>query len=129
MSFLLDKFKVLIVDDVGSARKTLSIILREMGIKNVTEARSSQEALDRLKGDTFQLIISDWEMPDIDGLELLNKVKNIRNHKDVPFIMITSTSKRERVVEALKAGVTDYAVKPISLEILSDKILRAFSDS
>ena len=75
MNSELDKIKVLVVDDVSSARKTLILILRQIGIRHVTEAKSSKEAIDKLRNETFQLVISDWEMPDIDGLGLLSKVK------------------------------------------------------
>jgi two-component system chemotaxis response regulator CheY len=123
-----NKIKVLVVDDVSSARKSLILILRQIGIKNVTEAKSSMEALERLQKETFQLIISDWEMPDINGLELLTMVKEGHTHKNIPFIMITSASEKDRVIKALEAGVTDYAIKPICLETLSNKILRVFSN-
>jgi len=125
MSSPLNKFNVLIVDDVSSARKSLSIILRQLGIKNIVEARSSTEALDKLGKETFQLVISDWEMPDLDGLGLLNKVKENPNYKDLPFIMITSASEKERVIEAFHAGVTDYAIKPVSMDTISSKIVKA----
>jgi len=123
----LNKFKVLVVDDVGSARKTLAAILRQMGIVNVTEAKSSLEALRRMECESFHLVISDWEMPDIDGLELFNTVRNIPAYKDTPFIMLTSSSEKDKVIEAISAGVTDYAIKPVSLETLSSKVLRVTS--
>lgn len=126
MNSELDKIKVLVVDDVSSARKTLILILRQIGIRYVTEAKSSKEAIDKLRNETFQLVISDWEMPDIDGLELLSRVKEEPDHKNIPFIMITSASEKDRVIEALKAGVTDYAIKPICFETLSNKILKVF---
>ena len=100
-----------------------------MGIVSVTEARSSKEALEKLNEETFQLVISDWEMPEISGLELLKKVKSSAKCKDIPFIMLTSSSEKTRVLDALKAGVSDYAVKPVSLDIISTKIMRVFSPS
>lgn len=126
MSNVLTKVKALIVDDVSSARKSLAAILRQLGLSNIVEARSSAEALEKLKTDTFHIIISDWDMPDMHGLELCKKIRESEQHKNTPFIMVTAASAREKVIEALSAGVSDYAVKPISLSVIADKIKNVF---
>ena len=126
MSCVFQKFRALVVDDVSSARKVLSVLLREIGLTNIVEARSSAEALEKLKKETFHLIISDWEMPDMPGLELCKHVREMSQYKDIPFIMVTSASGKAKVMEALSAGVSDYAVKPVSLAILTEKIKNAF---
>lgn len=126
MDNVLKKLKALIVDDVSSARKSTAAILRQLGLVNIVEARSSMEALDKLTTDTFHIIISDWDMPDMHGLELCKKVRETEQYKNTPFIMVTAASAREKVIEALSAGVSDYAIKPISLSVLADKIKNAF---
>ncbi len=127
MADTFETLKVLVVDDITSARRVVVRVLTQLGVKHTVEARGGSEALALLRGDQFHLIISDWQMPDLSGVDLLRAVRSDPGLSAIPFIMLTSESERERVREAAVAGVNDYIVKPISLQTLSEKI-RALCD-
>lgn len=116
------------VDDVRTARIVIMRLLNEIGFKNIEEARSGKEALEKLSKESFQLVISDQVMPDLSGLQLVTKIRANQALKDIPFIMVTSTAEREKVLEAVNAGVSDYIVKPVSMDILVRKIRHVLSD-
>lgn len=116
--------QVLIVDDHKTMLRIVRNILGQVGIENVDEATDGTEALKLLVNKKYDLIISDWNMMPMTGLELLQYVRtdNTYNHKKVPFIMVTAESKPENVMEARKAGVDNYIVKPFNAETMESKI-------
>jgi two-component system chemotaxis response regulator CheY len=114
--------KVLIVDDVPSARKVIVRLLAKLGVTNVVEASSGEEALAHLGAGGFELVISDWNMPELDGLQLLAQMRQSTDHQKLPFILITSSADRDEVVHAFKAGISDYIVKPFNGETLAKKV-------
>jgi two-component system chemotaxis response regulator CheY len=114
--------QVLIVDDYKTMLRIIRNLLKQIGIENVDEATDGQEALAKLRNGQFGLVISDWNMAPMTGLDLLKEVRADPRLKDTPFIMVTAESKAENVVAAKQAGVSNYIVKPFNAETLCDKI-------
>ena len=114
--------KVLIVDDFATMRRILKNILKQLGFKNLVEADDGTTAWEVLEGQTIDLIISDWNMPKMTGLELLKKVRASDTHKTTPFLMVTAEAQKQNVIEAVQAGVSNYVVKPFTAEAISDKL-------
>ena len=111
---------VLIVDDYKTMLRIIRNLLKQIGFDNVDEAMDGKEALDKLKGKSYGLIISDWNMEPMTGIELLREVRG--NGNDVPFIMVTAENKTENVLAARQAGVNNYIVKPFNADTLRQKI-------
>ena len=114
--------KVLIVDDYKTMLRIIRNLLKQIGFNNVDEATDGVEALSKLRAGTYGLVISDWNMAPMTGLELLQAVRAEARLKTLPFIMITAESKTENVVAAKQAGVSNYIVKPFNAETLQGKI-------
>ncbi len=113
--------RVLLCDDSGTMRTIQVRCLNKLGITDIVEAEDGQQALDFYeKNDAFDVILSDWNMPNMDGLTLLKEIR-LRN-KDIPVIMITTEAERARVVAAIQAGVSDYLVKPFTPDGLAEKL-------
>lgn len=114
--------KVLLADDSGTMRTIQKRCLLKLGVAedNIVEAEDGQQALDRFQEGTFDVVLSDWNMPNMDGLTFLQKLREI--NKDIPFIMITTEAERSRVVTAIQNGVTDYLVKPFTPDDLREKL-------
>ena len=113
---------VLIVDDYKTMLRIIRNLLKQLEFDNVEEACDGQEALAKLRAGSFGLVISDWNMQPMTGLDLLKEVRADARLKDLPFIMITAESKTENVVAAKQAGVSNYIVKPFNAETLREKI-------
>jgi two-component system chemotaxis response regulator CheY len=113
---------VLIVDDYKTMLRIIRNLLKQIDFNNVEEASDGAEALLKLRSGSFGLVISDWNMQPMTGLELLQEVRQDTRLKALPFIMITAESKTENVVAAKQAGVSNYIVKPFNAETLRDKI-------
>src|SRR5665213_2042605 len=113
---------VLIVDDYKTMLRIIRNLLKQIEFSNVEEASDGSGALAMLRGGNFGLVISDWNMAPMTGLQLLQEVRADARLKTMPFIMITAESKVENVVAAKQAGVSNYIVKPFTAETLSDKI-------
>jgi two-component system chemotaxis response regulator CheY len=113
---------VLIVDDYKTMLRIIRNLLKQIDFNNVEEASDGGEALSKLRAGNFGLVISDWNMQPMSGLELLQEVRQDARLKAMPFIMITAESKTENVVAAKQAGVSNYIVKPFNAETLRDKI-------
>jgi len=120
--------KVLIVDDLASLRKVLRRLLEKIGFTEIVEAGDGQEAFEILTQQPFQLVISDWEMPRLKGIELLRKMQENEQLKDIPFVMITSNNQKENVIEAASNGVKDYISKPFSAQVLREKLSKFMPD-
>jgi two-component system chemotaxis response regulator CheY len=113
---------VLIVDDYKTMLRIIRNLLKQLEFENVEEATDGQEALAKLRAGSFGLVISDWNMAPMTGLDLLKEVRADAKLKSLPFIMITAESKTENVVAAKQAGVSNYIVKPFNAETLREKI-------
>ena len=114
--------KILIVDDFATMRRILKNILKQLGFKNLVEADDGTTAWDVLESQEIDLIISDWNMPKMTGLELLKKVRDSTQYKTAPFLMVTAEAQKQNVIEAVQAGVSNYVVKPFTAEAISDKL-------
>ena len=114
--------KILIVDDFATMRRILKNILKQLGFKNLVEADDGTTAWEALEGQKVDLIISDWNMPKMTGLELLKKVRASDGYKTTPFLMVTAEAQKQNVIEAVQAGVSNYVVKPFTAEAISDKL-------
>ena len=121
--------KVLVVDDYKTMVRLIQNLLKELGFTNLDEASDGQEALAKLKRDTYGLVISDWNMEPMTGYELLQAVRADADLKSLPFILVTAESKIENVVMAKKAGVNNYIVKPFNAETLKQKMNAVFGAS
>jgi two-component system, chemotaxis family, chemotaxis protein CheY len=123
-----EQLVLLIVDDSSTMRRVLRGCLLRYGAAeaNLAEASQGLEALDRLKARPFDGVLADWNMPECDGLELLARMRQLPGYERTPFIMITSESGREDVIQAIRAGVTDYVAKPIDPAALSKKLAAIF---
>ena len=120
---------VLIVDDYKTMLRIIRNLLKQLDIENVEEATDGQEALAKLRAGNFGLVISDWNMAPMTGLDLLKEVRADSRLKQTPFIMVTAESKTENVVAAKQAGVSNYIVKPFNAETLRDKIAKVMVDA
>jgi two-component system chemotaxis response regulator CheY len=121
--------RILVVDDFSTMRRIIKNILKQIGFSNVDEAENGQAALAKIgDGGNYDFVISDWNMPEMTGIELLKEVRANESTKDLPFLMVTAEAKKENVVEAVKAGVNNYIVKPFTAEVLQEKISKIFPD-
>ncbi len=120
------KLKILVVDDFSTMRRIVKNILRQIGYSNIDEAEDGNGALSKLRQDKYDLVISDWNMPNMTGLDLLKAIRADGNLNGIPVLMVTAESKKENVVEAIKYGVNNYVVKPFTADILKNKIEKIF---
>ena len=118
--------KVLIVDDLSMMRKILRYTLKQVGLTNIIEAGDGKSAMTRLKNEKVDLIVCDWNMPGMKGVDMLNKVRSDDELKNIPFIMVTAEAHKEKIIEALKAGVSSYIVKPYTAKTLSENLKKIF---
>ncbi|WP_300456683.1 chemotaxis response regulator CheY [Desulfobacula sp.] len=114
--------KILIVDDFATMRRILKNILKQLGFKDFVEADDGSTAWDELQGQKIDLIISDWNMPKMTGIEFLKKVRASDVYKTTPFLMVTAEAQKQNVIEAVQAGVSNYIVKPFTAEAISEKL-------
>ncbi len=122
------KTKVLVIDDMSTIRRVIVKTIAELGLTNVTEADDGATALPLLKdalnaGMPFDLIISDWNMPKMKGLELLKVIRQDPFLANTPFLMVTAEAEMKQVMEAVQAGVDNYIVKPFTKKMIEDKLL------
>lgn len=118
--------KILIVDDFSTMRRIIKNLLRELGYTNTTEADDGSTALPMLQNGDFDFLVTDWNMPNMEGIELLKHVRADARLKDLPVLMVTAEAKREQIIEAAQAGVNGYIVKPFTAETLKEKIDKIF---
>lgn len=119
--------KVLVVDDFATMRRIVKGVLRQIGFNNIIEAEDGNAALGELKKEKIGLIVSDWNMPNMSGLDLLRAVRGDASLKAIPFIMVTAEGQKENVIEAVKAGVTNYIVKPFTPETFGEKLQKVLA--
>lgn len=115
---------VLVVDDFSTMRRIIRNILRELDFKDILEADDGSSAVEILKTQKVDLIVSDWNMPKMTGLDLLKFVRSNEPTKDLPFLMVTAEAQKENIVEAVKAKVSNYIIKPFTAVTLSDKLAK-----
>lgn len=124
--------KFLIVDDFATMRKVVKKVLVELGYNDIQEAEDGKQALQLIQqasdgGTPYQCIVSDWNMPNMTGLELLKACKADPKLKEIPFMLVTAESEKEQIIEAAKAGVSEYVVKPFNAATLKEKLTRVYS--
>jgi len=117
---------VLVVDDFETMRRILKNILKQIGFTKIIDADDGSTALAMLKKDKVDLIISDWNMPKVSGLELLKAVRSDESIKDMPFLMVTAEAQKDSVVQAIQAGVSNYVVKPFTPDTIKEKLEQIF---
>ncbi|MBU2620441.1 MAG: response regulator [Proteobacteria bacterium] len=118
--------KILVVDDFATMRRIVKNILTQLGFKNIIEADDGTTALNVLKSEKIGLIISDWNMPKMTGLDLLKAVRADASMVNTPFIMVTAEAQQDNIILAVKAKVSQYIVKPFTAETLSEKLNKIF---
>ena len=120
--------RILVVDDFSTMRKIIKNILRQLGFNNVVESDDGTTAWETLNRDNIDFIISDWNMPQMTGIELLRKVRSSEEYAATPFLMVTAEAQQENIIEAVQAKVSNYIVKPFTPETLGQKIDKIFSN-
>jgi len=118
--------KILIVDDFSTMRRIIKNLLRDLGFTNTSEADDGLTALPMLQQGNFDFLVTDWNMPGMEGIELLKRVRADENLKSLPVLLVTAEAKKEQIVEAAQAGVNGYIVKPFTSGTLKEKIEKIF---
>ena len=118
--------KILAVDDMSTMRRIVKNIMKQLGFANVEEAENGQEALDKLRAESFGFVISDWNMPVMTGIDLLRAIRADDKLKAIPVLMLTAEAQKQNLVEAIQAGVSNYIVKPFTAEVLQEKMNKIF---
>jgi two-component system chemotaxis response regulator CheY len=120
---MVDKnMKILVVDDFPTMRRIVRNLLKELGFSNVDEAEDGAAGLARLRGGGFEFVISDWNMPNLDGLEMLKQIRGDATLAHLPVLMVTAESKKENIIAAAQAGASGYVVKPFTAATLDEKL-------
>ena len=119
--------KILVVDDFSAMRRILKNVLSQIGLTNIIEADDGTTALDVLKENKVDLIVSDWTMPKMSGLDLLKTVRSNKDTKNTPFLMVTASSQRDDLLKAIQAGVSNYIVKPFTADTVKEKLMLIFN--
>jgi two-component system, chemotaxis family, chemotaxis protein CheY len=116
------KIKVLVVDDFPTMRRIVKNLLKQLGYENIDEAEDGAQALAKLKAGGYGLLITDWNMPVMEGIDLLKNLRAEDSLKDLPVLMVTAEAEKDKVIIAIKAGVDNYVVKPFTAEVLKEKL-------
>jgi two-component system chemotaxis response regulator CheY len=120
---MVDKnMKILVVDDFPTMRRIVRNLLKELGFGNVDEAEDGAAGLARLRSGGFEFVISDWNMPNLDGLEMLKEIRADAALAHLPVLMVTAESKKENIIAAAQAGASGYVVKPFTAATLDEKL-------
>lgn len=118
--------RILVVDDFATMRRIIKNILKQLGFNNIDEADDGANAWDRLNRGDIDFVVSDWNMPNMTGIELLRKVRASEEFADLPFLMVTAEAQQENIIEAVQAKVSNYIVKPFTAETMMQKIEKIF---
>jgi two-component system chemotaxis response regulator CheY len=121
------EMEVLVVDDASAMRHIVRNLLRELGLKNISEAENGQIALDKLRVKKADFVVSDWNMPVMTGIDLLRAIRADQALKSTPVLMVTAEGNQKNIVEAMQAGVNNYIVKPFNAQTLQEKLNKIFS--
>lgn len=127
MSDLDLSIKVLVVDDMSTMRRIVKNVLKQIGYTNIEEAENGQDGLNKLKAGGFGLVVSDWNMPVMMGIDMLRAIRADPNLKHIPVLMVTAEAQKENIIEAVQAGVSNYVVKPFTAEALLEKLQKIFA--
>jgi len=117
---------ILVVDDFPTMRRIVRGLLKELGFTNVEEAEDGQDALNKLRAGSFEFVLSDWNMPNLDGLDMLKQIRGDDALKHLPVLMVTAEAKKENIIAAAQAGANGYVVKPFTAAILEEKLGKIF---
>jgi two-component system chemotaxis response regulator CheY len=120
------KMKFLVVDDFSTMRRIVRNLLKELGYTNVDEAEDGVQALAKLRSDKYDFVVSDWNMPNMDGLTMLKQIRSDEVLSKLPVLMVTAEAKKENIIEAAKAGASGYVVKPFTAATLDEKLGKIF---
>ncbi|MFZ2587066.1 MAG: chemotaxis response regulator CheY [Alphaproteobacteria bacterium] len=120
--------RILVVDDFQTMRRIIINLMKQLGFNNCSEADDGSTGWDKIQGEKFDLIISDWNMPKMTGMDFLRKVRADERYKTTPFIMVTAEGKRENVIAAVQAGVSNYIVKPFNAATLKEKLVKVIGE-
>jgi two-component system chemotaxis response regulator CheY len=121
------KMSILVVDDFSTMRRIISNVLRQLGYENIVEAEDGTKALAILDSQQIDFVITDWNMPQMSGLDLLKAIRSNPQKKGIPVLMVTAEAMQENIIAAAQAGVNNYIVKPFDAKTLSEKINKIFS--
>ncbi|MBE0461887.1 MAG: chemotaxis response regulator CheY [Halomonas sp.] len=116
----------LVIDDFPTMRRIVRSLLKELGFTNVDEAEDGQDALNKLRAGNFEFVVSDWNMPNLDGLEMLKEIRQDEALKHLPVLMVTAEAKKENIIAAAQAGANGYVVKPFTAATLEEKLNKIF---
>ena len=120
------KTKFLVVDDFSTMRRIVRNLLKELGYAGVDEAEDGVQALQKLKTEKYDFVVSDWNMPNMDGLELLKRIRADAALSKLPVLMVTAEAKKENIIAAAQAGASGYVVKPFTAATLDEKLSKIF---
>ena len=120
------KMKFLVVDDFSTMRRIVRNLLKELGFTNVDEAEDGAIAFQKLQAGGIDFVVTDWNMPNMDGLTLLQTIRATPSLKHLPVLMITAEAKKENIIAAAQAGANGYIVKPFTAGTLSEKLTKIF---
>lgn len=123
----IENTKFLVVDDFSTMRRIVRNLLKELGFANVQEAEDGVDALNKLRGETFDFVVSDWNMPNMTGIELLRAIRADESLKHLPVLMVTAEAKKENIIMAAQAGASGYVVKPFTAVTLDEKLKKIFA--
>ncbi|HLU79974.1 MAG TPA: chemotaxis response regulator CheY [Burkholderiaceae bacterium] len=118
--------KILIVDDFPTMRRIIKNLLKDLGFENVDEAEDGAMGLEKLRNGNFDFVVSDWNMPNLDGLEMLKAIRADPNLSKLPVLMVTAEAKKENIIAAAQAGANGYVVKPFTAATLEEKLNKIF---
>jgi two-component system chemotaxis response regulator CheY len=118
--------KVLVVDDMATMRRIVKNILKQLGFNWVDEAENGAEALQKLRSESYGLVVSDWNMPVMTGIDMLRAIRADEKLKSIPVLMVTAEAQQSNLLEAIQAGVSNYIVKPFTAETMQDKLNKIF---
>lgn len=118
--------KILVVDDFPTMRRIIRNLLKELGFNNVEEAEDGAAGLEKAKDGSFQFVVSDWNMPNMDGLTMLQSIRATPGIDKTPVLMVTAEAKKENIIAAAQAGANGYVVKPFTAATLDEKITKIF---
>lgn len=119
--------RILVVDDFLPIRRAIIESLKMLKFNNVEDAENGKVAFEKLNADSYDLVIADWVMPEMDGLQLLEKIKESEKHRHIPVMMVTAEADPQNIMKAVKAGAANYIVKPITVKTLMAKIEKVFN--
>lgn len=118
--------KFLVVDDFSTMRRIIRNLLKELEFTNVDEAEDGLIGLNKLRNGNFDFVVSDWNMPNMTGIEMLKNIRADANLKHLPLLMVTAEAKKENIIEAAQAGADGYVVKPFTAAVLEEKLNKIF---